>query len=405
MNYYEYMINTFKNIKNKTKDIINRINESVKGKNNTTINSYNPLFKPIFKNEEKLENNSLKDGLNTTDRQYFEIYKLNNINNAFYFTYQDKTKRLEILKYKFIDKSINKINSLNLNSDILKIKYFFDEFNNKEYLFILLGFRELCIDIYQIENENNYNKIKRYNLLVEEDSDLQSMRGLSICDFEILYNEYLETNYFLVSYYYYIMGIKRASIKKIKFLKFEDNECKLFNNYIFSDSTINDYKKIKITYKDKISEQYYLLVNYKNEIYKIIITNGILEERIIFDEAETNKIYGCVIYGQNYKDYLYLYDSMSILYIYDIKNKQSINKFKILENINSMLKWNDEYIIFGFKNSIYIFDTQLNKIITKYQIKDSLNENISSIKKIWIKDINFFSLFLEIDNKELRLLY
>ena len=148
MNYYEYMINTLKNIKNKTKDIINRINESVKGKNNTTINSYNPLFKKIFKNEEKLENNSLKDGLNTTDRQYFEIYKLNNINNAFYFTYQDKTKRLEILKYKFIDKSINKINSLTLNSDILKIKYFFDEFNNKEYLFILLGFRELCIYIY-----------------------------------------------------------------------------------------------------------------------------------------------------------------------------------------------------------------------------------------------------------------
>ena len=59
----------------------------------------------------------------------------------------------------------------------------------------------------------------------------------------MLYNEYLKTNYFLVSCYYYIMG-KRISTKKIKFLKFENDKYKLNNQFIFSDSTIDDYDKV-----------------------------------------------------------------------------------------------------------------------------------------------------------------
>ena len=401
MNKY---LNILNDIKTKSINIIDKITESVKGKNNTKIKLYNPFFNPIFHKEEKLENNLINNEVKKNIKQYYEIYKLNGINNSFYFTYQDESKKLEILKYNFTDKSIKKISTINVKSQIMKMKYYFDELNKKEYLFILLGWRELCINIYQIENENNYNQIYSYGLIYGEDPDLQSMRGLSICDFDILYNEYLNINNFIVSYYYYIMGHRKAT-KKIKFLKFENNTCILYNKYLFSDDTIDDYDKIKIIYNDKSSKQYYLLVNYKDDIYHIKVTNGELEEKIQFDEEKSNKLHGCIVYTSNGNDYLYLYDNLNILYVYDIKNKQRITKFKISDNINPMLNWNNKYIIFGLKNNICLFDTQINKIITKYYIEYNLCKNNSSIKKLWIKNINFYSLCLESDDKILRLFY
>ena len=351
-------MNKFMNdIKTKNINIIDKITESVKGKNNTKIKLYNPLFNPKFHKEEKLENFLLNNEVKKNIKQYYEIYKLNGINNAFYFTYQDKSKKLEILKYNFIDKSIKNITSINVKLEIMKMKYYFDELNKKEYLFIFLD--SPCINIYQIENENNYNQIYSYGFRY-----LQSMIGLSICDFDILYNEYL-----------------------------------------FSDDTIDDYDKIKIIYNDKSSKQYYLLVNYKDDIYHIKVTNGELEEKIQFDEEKSNKLHGCIVYTSNGNDYLYLYDNLNILYVYDIKNKQRITKFKISDNIISMLNWNNKYIIFGLKNKICLFDTQINKIITKYYIEYNLCKNNSSIKKLWIKNINFYSLCLESDDKILRLFY
>ena len=48
----------------------------------------------------------------------------------------------------------------------------------------------------------------------------------------------------------------------------------LYKEYKFSVNTIDDYDKIAIIYNNKSSEQYYLLISYKNGIDKIKIKMG-----------------------------------------------------------------------------------------------------------------------------------
>ena len=85
----------------------------------------------------------------------YEIYKLTNIKSSFFIAYRNKENITQISKYDF--KETTNITTINIAP--MQIKYFFDDINNKEYLFIQ---KINEIHVFSILNENSYEKIYVY---------------------------------------------------------------------------------------------------------------------------------------------------------------------------------------------------------------------------------------------------
>ena len=129
------------------------------------LNSIQKL-EPKFNNEYMLIND-YKNNYFFASYQYskiyllscYEIFQLKNENESFFIAYQNENHRLEIIEFNFISKAINKINSPSFRA-VQKIKYFYNEKENKEYLFVLRG-NDLTILL--IKNKNQFDEIIEYS--------------------------------------------------------------------------------------------------------------------------------------------------------------------------------------------------------------------------------------------------
>ena len=150
----------------------------------------------------------------------YEIFQLKNENESFFIAYQNENHRLEIIEFNFISKSINKINFPSLgNGAVQKIKYFYNEKENKEYLFVL-GYIGLTILL--ITNKNQFDKIIEYSEKGTNYTKNEMFESkLKTNEFEVIYNIYNQITYIIISF----LCVRAPNIiRTIKIFSFEQDK-------------------------------------------------------------------------------------------------------------------------------------------------------------------------------------
>ena len=328
-----------------------------------------------------------------TKLSIYDIYKLKDINDSFYLAYSTfrNKKVVKILKYNFINKTTIEKAIINLSSFPIKIKYFYDQIQNKEKLFILLKGK---MRIFLIKNGSQYE---------EETNRIEIDTYDKIHDFEIIYDKYKKINYLIISNFYSYFGGRNGN--KISIYKFIENEIEIINEYKTGDwGVVNSKrKKILLTWENKLAQNFYIITSNYTSL-KFVEISDKANENIYgfniatsenFDKNEFN-FFGCIIYNINNTDYLYICNICSdidALIIIDLYKKEIISKIKFIKDITSIIDWNHKYIIISTLKYIYTFDTKINKIINKYLI--NTNGEIISIKKINVVKNCPFSLSVD----------
>ena len=326
----------------------------------------------------------------------YEIYKLNNIKSSFFIAYRNKENITQISKYDF--KETTNITTINIAP--MQIKYFFDDINNKEYLFIQ---KINEIHVFSILNENSYEKIYVYK---EEGTQSRGAAGyfcglLPIYDFLLFNDKYNKINYLVISFFYRVDCSSMS--KKINILKFEKERFIIVKKIKTYDSEIFA-KKLFLIWEDNITNLNYLLYNQYNELVLTRIDGNEIGDKINLEGFSFGDYLGCIISNKDNKSYLYLIDNKSgLLIIIDLNLKKKVKDLKIVDDIGSIINWNNNYIIFSSKKYIYTFDTNIDRIINKTSI--NLGENIVSIKKFIFEENNFYSLIVDISNEIISIKY
>jgi len=326
----------------------------------------------------------------------YEIYKLNNIKSSFFIAYRNKENITQISKYDFKETT----NITTIKIDPMQIKYFYDYINNKEYLFIQ-NIKE--IHIFSILNENLYEKIYEYK---EEGSLSRGFAGcyhglLPIYDFLIFNDKYNKINYLIISFFY--RADCTSMSKKINILKFEKEKFIIVKQIKTYDSEIYD-KKLFLIWEDNTTNLNYLIYNCFNEIILSRIDSNETEDKIILKDFSYGDYLGCIINIKDNKNYLYLINNkLGLLMIIDLNLKEKVKELKIIDNIESIFNWNNNYILFSSKKYIYTFDTIINRIINKTSINSS--QNIASINKFIFEENNFYSLIVDVSDEIISIKY
>ena len=326
----------------------------------------------------------------------YEIYKLTNIKSSFFIAYRNKENITQISKYDF--KETTNITTINIAP--MQIKYFFDDINNKEYLFIQ---KINEIHVFSILNENSYEKIYVYK---EEGSQSRGAAGcyfglLPIYDFLLFNDKYNKINYLVISFFNRVDCSSMS--KKINILKFEKERFIIVKKINTYDSEIFA-KKLFLIWEDNITNLNYLLYNQYNELVLTRIDGNEIGDKINLEGFSFGDYLGCIISNKDNKSYLYLIDNKSgLLIIIDLNLKKKAKDLKIDDDIGSIINWNNNYIIFSSKKYIYTFDTNIDRIINKTSI--NLGENIVSINKFIFEENNFYSLIVDISNEIISIKY
>lgn len=120
-----------------------------------------------------------------------------------------------------------------------------------------------------------------------------------------------------------------------------------------------------------------------------------IEKITLNEELEVHKKYvGCVVESKDKRNLLYLFDDNGLLTIIDLALNQKVIKLNTIEEINSIINWNKNYIILASKKYIYTFDITINKIINKTLINS--DRNIASINLFISEEYNFYSLVVDL---------
>ena len=326
----------------------------------------------------------------------YEIYKLTNIKSSFFIAYRNKENITQISKYDF--KETTNITTINIAP--MQIKYFFDDINNKEYLFIQ---KINEIHVFSILNENSYEKIYVYK---EEGSQSRGAAGcyfglLPIYDFLLFNDKYNKINYLVISFFNRVDCSSMS--KKINILKFEKERFIIVKKINTYDSEIFA-KKLFLIWEDNITNLNYLLYNQYNELVLTRIDGNEIGDKLNLEGFSFGDYLGCIISNKDNKSYLYLIDNKSgLLIIIDLNIKKKVKDLKIDDDIGSIINWNNNYIIFSSKKYIYTFDTNIDRIINKTSI--NLGENIVSINKFIFEENNFYSLIVDISNEIISIKY
>ena len=291
----------------------------------------------------------------------YDIFKLNNINDSIFLTYLNKSENnIKILKYNFINKTTNEVD---LEHEYpIKLKYFYDQIQNKEYL-VELTQKELII--YLIKNDCVCEEIFKERKIFHD-------------NVEIIYNQYTKTNYLIISKIF-DYG-KRGRI--IEIYKFINNENVKVNEYKVIDYFACKREKLSLFWEDKISQKLYLITSSDCllKFLEISENKNEFEHYFVQNEDYDYNFFACIINNANNKDYLYIFENKGFFSIFDLNEKEIISKNQTVKDIISIINWDNKYIIISTINTIYTFDTETNTIVDEYLI--DTKEEIISIKKV-----------------------
>ena len=350
----------------------------------------------------------------------FEIYQLKSKNNSIYIAFLSESHW--IIFYKYIDKTkiFKEISRLKINTRIvnhiiqpqIKLKYFYNPLNKKEYIFISRCNEEI-IEIYLINDENKYENINiEYKGIKRKGYDTI----ISVDLFEVFYNEYDKNIYVIVSYIkhsFCCVSEIPDIIKYFDIIKLKEKKMKLIKTFTFDLTNNGDV--LNLIYEN--DKNYYIIVILNNNI-QIIDINKLKVENLIpinnklcgflklecrpkFEHQIVNDFKPYSIIKVMNKDYLYIskYKSddkgykRSDLVIIDLFKKEIFKFINLNICVNSFVKWNDNNIIFMCFDSFYIFDINSYQITTKYSGTGNYTP-IYYAKPFFSKEHKFYCLFL-----------
>ena len=367
---------------------------------------------PIFKNIQTISKDICMG---------FEIFQLKSKNNSIYIAFlANLSESIWIIFYKYIDKTkiFKEISRLKINTDFfptqIKLKYFYNPLNNKEYIFISRCNEEI-IEIYLIKDENKYENINiEYKGIYKRGYN----NNISADLFEVFYNEYDKNIYVIISYiiqeYYGRFDYPMEIVKYIDIMKLEKKKLKLIKTFTFD--LINNGDVLNLIYKNNKNYSIIIILNnniqiieIKNElrIENLVPINNKLSDFLKLDsrpKSDNGIIFDfkpySIIYHIN-KDFLYITkykndnenNKKSDLVIIDLFKKEIFKYINLTIFVSSFVQWNNNNVIFMAFDSFYIFDINTYQITTKY-IRIGNYNPIYYTKPFFSKEHKFYCLFL-----------
>ena len=347
---------------------------------------------------------------------HFEVYNLKSIKESFFIAFSFASPYakglLKIYKYNYINHHFEEIFKLEDDKFIMGIKYFYEPSSQKEYLFINMI---NMIHIFYIKNE------KEFDLIYNQEFDKEVKKS----NYEIIYNKFDQKSYLIISKL--TTGMYPIPINDLYIYEFKDNQLILLNSFLYNMGIyknlllFHEDNNTKNIYLFLIIEGIYkyMPINKKEEFMAAKFVSNFFESETenpnkqyqVFASIEEKKNfkffeYGCVVYRNNNDDLLYLSDKLGNINILNLNKKKLVKELSLNINseIQSFLNYNNKNIIVGIKNALLIFDIKNNQIINKYRIDFGEKEYLLSIKKFISNDKKFCSLFVDGTDKKIRIL-
>ena len=338
--------------------------------------SKNDTKKPNLKYYKQITNKCQSGSYEINSSGPFEVFKLesyyqeNNFYGGYLATGNNETKNIDIYKINSKD-NIELIHTIQVQyATINTIKYFYDPFNDINYLTALIN-NKTRILIWKIISENKYKLI--LNLL---ENVLQGGIGITLRPRR--YD------------YYYLLFDKGKSILVFNY-KIQSG-CMSSNVYLEKYDFINNKSLEKISYFNwkPIYQSFPVYLNKKNymailnlssfdliEIFKTDIKNEITKLDLIPKNICAKNINAIITEENNEDEFLYLiyhtyYNNdvgKNILIKINLKNKENLFKTELdIDNLITISFWNKNYLLlFEIKSTImHLFNTKTCRIEKKF---------------------------------------
>ena len=308
----------------------------------------------------------------------YEIYQLKGIDNAFYIAFSCQGE-LMIYKYLFISKLFKEICIIKYDGPPLRnirIKYFYNPLNKKEYLFVTKtkDNNNLYILKYLIKKENEFKLIYGEETINEFEIHKRSKFTLDLYYFEdikagsldIIYNKHDKNIYVIISNIVRDENPNPNLFNKnektnVDIYKFIENDLKKVNSFVLSEC---DYSIPILLYENKIFQKYNIIIIKDKTIQFAEIGEKMEFKSLIDSEEESKKLndvfhdlyfYSCCIVSNNDKiDFLYIFvlgikNQIIIFNLFSKKIIKIIDTFKICI---SVINWNNKYYKTKIKKKI-----------------------------------------------------
>ena len=338
--------------------------------------SKNDTKKPNLKYYKQITNKCQSGSYEINTSGPFEVFKLesyyqeNNFHGGYLTTGNNETKNIDIYKINSKD-NIELIHTIQVQyATINTIKYFYDPFNDINYLTALIN-NKTRILIWKIISENKYKLI--LNLL---ENVFQGGYGITLRPRR--YD------------YYYLLFDKGKSILVFNY-KIQSG-CMSSNVYLEKYDFINNksLEKISNFNWEPIYQSFPVYLNKKNymailnlssfdliEIFKTDIKNEITKLDLIPKNIYAKNINAIITEENNEDEFLYLiyhtyYNNdvgKNILIKINLKNKENLFKTELdIDNLITISFWNKNYLLlFEIKSTImHLFNTKTCRIEKKF---------------------------------------
>ena len=340
--------------------------------------SKNDTKKPNLKYYKQITNKCQFDSYEINTSGPFEVFKLesyyqeNNFYGGYLATGNNETKNIDIYKINSKD-NIELIHTIQVQyATINTIKYFYDPFNDINYLTALIN-NKTRILIWKILNENKYKLI--LNLF---ENVLQGGIGITLRPrrYDYYYLLFDKGKSILVFNYKIQSGCMSSNVYLEKYDFINNKSLEKISNFNWKPQPL--YKSFPVYLNKK---NYMAILNLSSfdliEIFKTDIKNEITKLDLIPKNICAKNINAIITEENNEDEFLYLiyhtyYNNdvgKNILIKINLKNKENLFKTELdIDNLITISFWNKNYLLlFEIKSTImHLFNTKTCRIEKKF---------------------------------------
>ena len=340
--------------------------------------SKNDTKKPNLKYYKQITDKCQFDRYEINSSGPFEVFKLesyyqeNNFYGGYLATGNNETKNIDIYKINSKD-NIELIHTIQVQyATINTIKYFYDPFNDINYLTALIN-NKTRILIWKILNENKYKLI--LNLF---ENVLQGGIGITLRPrrYDYYYLLFDKGKSILVFNYKIQSGCMSSNVYLEKYDFINNKSLEKISNFNWKPQPL--YKSFPVYLNKK---NYMAILNLSSfdliEIFKTDIKNEITKLDLIPKNIYAKNINAIITEENNEDEFLYLiyhtyYNNdvgKNILIKINLKNKENLFKTELdIDNLITISFWNKNYLLlFEIKSTImHLFNTKTCRIEKKF---------------------------------------
>ena len=338
----------------------------------------NDIKKPNLKYYKQITNKCQSGSYEINSSGPFEVFKMesyyqeNNFYGGYLATGNNETKNIDIYKINSKD-NIELIHTIQVQyATINTIKYFYDPFNDINYLTALIN-NKTRILIWKILNENKYKLI--LNLF---ENVLQGGIGITLRPrrYDYYYLLFDKGKSILVFNYKIQSGCMSSNVYLEKYDFINNKSLEKISNFNWKPQPL--YKSFPVYLNKK---NYMAILNLSSfdliEIFKTDIKNEITKLDLIPKNIYAKNINAIITEENNEDEFLYLiyhtyYNNdvgKNILIKINLKNKENLFKTELdIDNLITISFWNKNYLLlFEIKSTImHLFNTKTCRIEKKF---------------------------------------